>query len=181
MYNVIIKRHVAAFNVDALNRAIKCEDDLANGAIVALAGKSTTAGESRVWVAEAPADDDATGLWMVASPEVVTLTDALGNEYKGLTVDPRAFVNIAGKVADAFKPQKGDIIWIAPQDVSGTISDTNKYLIPTGDGTAYTLTASSTAGDGFCLELIGESTVEIPDGNIVKNLVTGYDFECINN
>ena len=181
MFNVIIKRHVAAFNTDSLNRAAVCESNLPNGAVVALTGKSENEGESRVWVAEAPADDDATGLWMVASPEVVTLTDALGNEYKGLTVDPRAFVNIAGKTMDVFKPQKSDIIWIAPTDVVGTINTTNKYLVPTGDGTAFTLTASSTAGDGLCFQLIGESVVEIPDGNIVKNLVTGYDFECINN
>ena len=181
MYNVLIKKHVAAFNTDSLNRAAVCEDDLPNGAVVVLSGKSTEEGESRVWTAEAPASDDDLGLWMVASPEVVTLVDALGNEYKGLTVDPRAFVNIAGKTMDVFKPQKSDIIWIAPADVAGTISAANKYLVPTGDGTAYTLTATSTAGDGLCFQLIGERKIEIPDGNVVKNLVTGYEYECINN
>lgn len=178
MYNVLIKKHVAAFNVDSLNRAAVCEDNIANGAIVTLTGKSTAEGESRVWEAGKPASG-ATDVWMAASPEVVTLTDALGNEYKGLTADPRAFVNIAGKTIDVFKPQKGDIIWIAPQDVVGTISSTNKYLVPTGS--AYTLTAGSSAGNGFCLQLLGERVVEIPTGDIVKNLVTGYEYEVINN
>jgi hypothetical protein len=181
MYNVIIKRHVAAFNTDSLNRAAVCESNIPNGAVVTLTGKSENEGESRVWVAEAPASGDAAGLWMAASPEVVTLTDALGNEYKGLTADPRAFVNIAGKTMDVFKPQKSDIIWMALTDVVGTINETNKYLVPTGDGSAFTLTASSTAGDGLCFQLIGERAIEIPNGNVVKNLVTGYEFECINN
>ena len=63
--NVVIKRMVAAHNVDALNRSVKCASaDLENGSIFELKTRSTDEGEGEVWIATAPTAATATGLWM---------------------------------------------------------------------------------------------------------------------
>ena len=46
--NVVIKRRVAAHNIDALNRTFVATEDLENGSIFALTERSTKDGEDEV-------------------------------------------------------------------------------------------------------------------------------------
>ena len=58
---------------------------------------------------------------MAFSAEDVVLTDALGNQYKVGTLDPRAFTNVAGTVFSGFQPQVGDIITISADGIEGSV------------------------------------------------------------
>ena len=52
--NVVIKRRVAAHNIDALNRTFVATEDLENGSIFTLTERSTTDGEDEVWKVAMP-------------------------------------------------------------------------------------------------------------------------------
>lgn len=174
--NVVIKSRVAAYNVDALNRTAVCEADIENGCVFKLTSYSTTDGEGMVWKAEQAAATD-TGLWMATSPEVVVIKDAMGVEYKGLSVDPRAFINNAGKMIDATKLQEGDIIEMTAANINN--ADTMDYLVP--DTADFKLTGSATAGDGFCLHKIGTSQLHIGGAMIADSHPVTYKYEVIKN
>lgn len=177
MSNVVIKKRIQAYNVDALNRTAKCTEDVENGCVFALNSQSTDEGEGMVWIADKPTAN-ATDLWMAISPEVVIIKDAMGNEYKGLTEDPRAFVNLAGRMIDATKLVEGDIITMSGAGITGIEDTANIYLVPS---TGYVLTASSSAGTGFCLQKVGTERIPIGTGDVVKTPVVGYKFVCKKN
>ena len=179
MSNVFIKRQVRAFNVDALNRTVKCETDIDNGSVFALNAKSEEDGESMVWVATVPTAATDKGLWFAASPEVVITKDAAGNEFKGLSADPRAFVNLAGRAADAIKVCEGDLVEMTGEGITGIETTANVYLVPTAS--SFVLTATSTAGTGLCLKRVGTNTLKIGTGSIVKEPVVTYVYECVSN
>lgn len=176
MSNVVIKKRVAAYNVDSYNRTAVCESTIDNGCIFKLASYSETDGEGIVWKAEQAAEAD-TGLWMATSPEVVTVTDAMGVEYRGLNVDPRAFTNIAGKMIDATKLVEGDIIEMTGDGITGI--DTNEYLVP--DTTGFKLKAQGSAGSGFCLHKIGTSILHVGGAMIAKSHPVTYKYEVVKN
>lgn len=176
MNNVVIKKRVAAYNVDAYNRTAVCTQDIENGCVFKLNSYSETDGEGIVWNAEQAATTD-TGLWMATSPEVVIVKDAMGVEYRGLNVDPRAFVNNAGRMIDATKLVEGDIIEMTCENITG--ADTNEYLVP--DTTGFKLKAQSSAGDGFCLHKIGTSILHIGGAMIDKSHPTTYKYEVVKN
>ena len=71
--------------------------------------------------------DNSSNLWMAYSPEIPVFV-VNGKQYKGLSSDPRDFVNIAGTTLDAFKPQVGDLITISADGISGTLG-TNTYAV----------------------------------------------------
>lgn len=155
MYNVLNKKATASFNIDSYNRRAVAEKDLENGAVFTLTTYSTTDGEGEVWTAGATTATSK-GLWMAASPEVVIVKDEMGNEYKGLTQDPRAFVNIAGRVIDAFYLNMGDIVEMTGANITGIGSTANVYLVP---GTDNQLVATATAGTGCVLRKVKTSTL----------------------
>lgn len=179
MANVVFKKRVQAYNIDALNRTAKCESDIDNGCVFALNSQSEDDGENMVWVATAPTAATSKGLWMATSPEVVIVKDAMGNEYRGITPDPRAFKNMAGRMIDATYLKEGDLIEMTGDGITGIETTANKYLVPTaGD---FVLTATSNAGTGFYLERIGTGKFHIGTGDLVKGIIPNYKYECKNN
>lgn len=178
MANVVIKRRVAAHNVDSLNRSVVAEQDLENGTVFELLTRSDVDGEDEVWKATAPTTASAAmGLWMAKASEVILSKVGDGDtavEMLGIVEDPRNFVNVAGRVFSAFKPQAGDIIEMTLGH------DTNKYLIPQ-DG-QFTLTTN--AGDnatGFSMKQVDTGILHIGSAGFVKTPVKTYIYEVVRN
>lgn len=175
--NVVIKRMVAAHNVDALNRSVKCAtDDLDNGSIFELKTRSDVEGEGEVWIATAATAATATGLWMAKGAEVVVTSEVVGTEqldFKGIVVDPRAYQNLKGKVFDAFKPQIGDIIEMAygADDKNYAIVDSGKFVVKLNED----------AGTGFAMKKIGTSVLHIGSASLVKTPIKTYIYEVEKN
>lgn len=174
--NVVIKSRVAAYNVDAYNRTAVCAEDIENGCVFKLTKYSVNEDESMVWQAEQASATD-TGLWMATSPEVVIIRDGMGVEYKGLNVDPRAFVNYAGNMIDATKLIPGDIIEMTCANI--TNADTMEYLVP--DTANFKLTGSATAGTGLCLHKIGTSILHIGSSMMQDSHPVTYKYVVENN
>lgn len=172
--NVVIKRRVAAHNIDALNRNFVATEDLENGSIFTLTERSTTDGEDEVWKVAKPTATSL-GVWMAKSSEVTITTVGEGDyalQMKGIVEDPRMFTNVKGLVGDCFKPQVGDIIEMTLGD------DTNKYLVADA---AYKLNAAATAGDGFAMHQVGTSILHIGSAKLVKTPVKTYIYEVVAN
>lgn len=166
MANVVIKRHVAAFNIDTYNRSVIASTDLENGTVFTLNAKD--ANEKLCWTPTAPGANG-TGLWMATSPAVVYV-----NKTQGLTVDPRDFVNKAGKVIDATFLAVGDLIEMTGEGISGI--DTNNFLAP--DAGKFVLKAVNEApATGCYLKKVDTSVLHIGDGAIAPTAVPTYIFE----
>lgn len=178
MANVVIKRRVAAHNVDALNRSVVAEQDLENGTVFELLTRSDVDGEDEVWKATAPTTaSTAKGLWMAKASEVILTKVGTGDtavELLGVVEDPRNFVNVAGRVFSAFKPQAGDIIEMTLGH------DTNKYLIPQDTQFALTPNASDNA-NGFAMHQIDTGILHIGAAGFVKTPVKTYIYEVVRN
>lgn len=178
--NVVIKRRVAAHNIDSLNRSFVATEDLENGSVFTLEERSDVDGENEVWKAVAPTANTVTGVWMAKSSEVVitTITDGTIDstnvlQMKGIVEDPRMFTNVKGLVGDCFKPQVGDIIEMTLGD------DTNKYLV-IGDG-EYALKKNASPTTGFCMHQVGTSVLHIGSASLVKTPVKTYIYEVVIN
>jgi len=173
--NVVIKRRVAAHNVDAMNRTVKADVDIENGSIMLLDARSTVDGEDEVWIASKPTADSL-GVWMAKSSEVVitsvTINDNEKLDFKGIVDDPRAFTNVAGLVFDAFQPRKGDIIEMTLG------ADDSDYLVAGAD---YPLETASAAGTGFAMKKVGTSILHIGSAKLVKTPVKTYIYEVAAN
>lgn len=178
MANVVIKRRVAAHNVDSLNRSVVAEQDLENGTVFDLLTRSDVDGEDEVWKATAPTTaSTAMGLWMAKASEVILSKVGDGDtavELLGIVEDPRNFVNVAGRVFSAFKPQAGDII----ETTLG--SDGNDYLIP--QDAQFTLVAnSSDNANGFAMHKVDTGILHIGSAGFVKTPVKTYIYEVVRN
>lgn len=172
--NVVIKRRVAAHNIDALNRTFVATEDLENGSIFTLTERSTTDGEDEVWKVAKPTATSL-GVWMAKSSEVTITTVGEGDyalQMKGIVEDPRMFTNVNGLVGDCFKPQVGDMIEMTLGD------DTDKYLVADA---AYKLKVADTAGDGFAMHQVGTSILHIGSAKLVKTPVKTYIYEVVAN
>ena len=173
--NVVIKRRVAAHNIDALNRAVVATEDLENGSVFTLEERSNVEGEDEVWKAVKPTAG-AKNVWMAKSSEVTITTigkDDYALQMKGIVEDPRMFTNVKGLVFDAFKPQVGDIIEMTLGN------DTNKYLVP--EASSFTLKADATAGAGFAMHQVGTGILHIGSAKLVKTPVKTYIYEVVAN
>ena len=172
--NVVIKRRVAAHNIDALNRAVVATVDLENGSVFTLEARSNVEGEDEVWKAVAPTGA-IKGLWMAKSSEVNITTIGKGDyalQMKGIVEDPRMFTNVKGLVFDAFKPQVGDIIEMTLGN------DEKEYLVADA---SYTLKADTAPGDGFAMHKVGTSILHIGSAKLVKTPVKTYIYEVVAN
>lgn len=169
MSNVVIKNQVQAYNIDAFNRTVVCDEDIENGCVFKLEEYSNNEDEEMVWKTAKPSASDK-GLWMAASPEVVVTRGADGNLYKGLTPDPRAFINYKGMMIDAIYLAVGDIIEMTAE---GLEAETNAYLVPTSE---YKLGVSSSKGAGLALKKIGKSVLHIGQGGIAKQNIPTYKY-----
>lgn len=176
--NVVIKRRVAAHNIDALNRTFVATEDLENGSIFTLTERSTTDGEDEVWKVAKPTATSL-GVWMAKSSEVTITTVGEGDyalQMKGIVEDPRMFTNVKGLVGDCFKPQVGDIIEMTLGD------DTKKYLVPSAEpNTSYKLKAANEPGSGFAMHQVGTSVLHIGSAKLVKTPVKTYIYEVVAN
>lgn len=172
MANVLIKREVAARNVDAWNRNAKADVDIENGSIMVLSARSDEKDEDEmeVWTAEKPTAAS-TGVWMAAASEVVTT--ATGDlQFRNIVVDPRYFTNVANVVFSVFKPQIGDIVEM-------TLGASDKdYLVA---GTDFVLETADAAGEGFALHKIDTSVLHIGTRDLVKSPITTYIYEVVKN
>ena len=175
--NVVIKTRVQAMNIDTYNRTAVATSDVENGSVFNLNSYSTNLGEGTVWNATEAGSVSAKGLWMATSPEVVITRDLMGSEYKGLTPDPRAFINFTGRMIDA--------TFLAPHDIiemtCAGIADVATLGFLTPAATGFKLVASATAGTGFTLKKVGTSILHIGSSSLVKVPVTTYKFEVVNN
>lgn len=176
--NVVIKRRVAAHNIDSLNRSFVATEDLENGSVFTLSERSDVDGENEVWKAVAPTADTDTGVWMAKSSEVIITTVSDGTDtnvlqMKGIVEDPRMFTNVKGMVGDCFKPQVGDIIEMTLG------SDTDKYLVI--DASKYVLKTASAATTGFSMHQVGTSVLHIGSASLVKTPVKTYIYEVVVN
>lgn len=172
MANVVIKKAVAALNVDSFNRTAVFTSDVDNGCVAVLNAYSENEGEGIVWKAE-QATATSKGLWMATSPEVVITKVMDGIEYRGIVNDPRAFVNLAGKMVDMTFLYEGDIIEMTCDGLTFTPA-TDTYLVP--DTTGFKLKGATAAGDGAALKKIGTSILHIGNGALTKTPVVTYKF-----
>ena len=187
-HGVLKLDQVAAKNVDSYIRSAVCADDLDNGWVVYLSGKSTTTGQSEVWTAVKPATagggSGLTGLWMVGAPENVVTTSG-SNYYRGLNSDPRNFYTIGTYVTDIYKPQLGDIITMTDYSLCGTyIAGTTTHIAATngttGTSGGYTLLwVNSVNAAVLCYKLLSATYISIGTGAIDNQRVTAYQFECV--
>lgn len=176
MNNVVMQKQIRAYNIDALNRTAKCAESIENGCIFKLTDYSTEEGEGIVWVAEQATATD-TGLWMAMSPEVV-LDDVANGMYqrRGESVDPRAFINVAGFMIDAVQLCEGDIIEMTAANIDN--ADTSDYLVPSA--TAFKLEGAASAGTGLTLRKIATKHLHIGQQKIGEVTVS-YKYVVENN
>lgn len=172
MANVVIKKAVAALNVDSFNRTAVFTSDVDNGCVAVLNAYSENEGEGIVWKAE-QATATSKGLWMATSPEVVITKVMDGIEYRGIVNDPRAFVNLAGKMVDMTFLHEGDIYEMTCDGLTFTPA-TDTYLVP--DTTGFKLKGATSAGTGCALRKIGTSYLHIGNGALAKTPVVTYKF-----
>lgn len=168
--NVIIKRSVAATNIDSYNRSAVHTGDLPNGSVFALEQKDTA--NELLWKVKAPVANQ-TGLWMATSPEVIYADKAHGG-----SADPRDFINVANRPIDATYLVPRDIIEMTGDGIEGIASAT--YLVA---DTTFALKTADTAPEsgGICLRKVGTGTLKIGDGAIAPAVVPTYVFEVQDN
>lgn len=166
MANVVIKRSVAATNIDSYNRSAVATSNLSNGSVFSLKEKS--ADNELLYVVKAPVANEK-GLWMATSPEVIYV-----DKNHGGSADPRDFVNVAGRAIDATYLVPTDIIEMTGEGITGI--DTAKYLVA---DTALTLKAAASAptAGGLALRKIGTGSLKIGDGAIAPAVIPTYVFE----
>lgn len=180
-HGVIELNAVASQNIDALVRSVICTtDDIDDGWVFNLnTGKSTDRNKSEVWLATQPATGALSDLWMAMGLWTTETPTANGN-YRGLTPDPRAYVNAQNTVFDAFKLKKFDLITMTEECLAGTyVEGTTKFVNAT-NGT-YQLTWGSTqTADVTSLKLIKPAYISIGGGNLNDmGRVTAYQFEVV--
>jgi hypothetical protein len=176
-YGICVQTATMATNVDSLVRSVKCAGNVENGMVFQLASRSSTAGEGEVWVATVPSSSAGlTHLWMACEPEVVTTVSGT-NKYKGLDPDIRNFINLAGDVFTAFKPQIGDLIQLSEDVLAGSKS-TNTHVVATAS--AWELTWAGAAVSGLSLKLLGDKDISVGVGTLGSTQKqTAYLFEVV--
>lgn len=176
MSGILIQNKVAAMNVDAFNRPAVSASDIENGSVFNLLTKSSDAGSEEVWVATTPATGALTNLWMAYEPEVPSVY-AGTKAYKGLSPDPRDFINKAGEVFTAFRLQLGDILTLSADALAGSKS-TNTFVVA-ADG-ALKLTWAASAGAGVSLSLKDETYISLATGSLGDTQrIAAYQFEVV--
>ena len=172
MANVIIKRAVAATNVDSYNRSAVAEQNIPNGAVFSLPTKDTS--DELLWNVTAPEAYE-NGLWMATSPEVIYADKSTGG-----SADPRDFVNIAGRPIDATLLVAGDIVEMTGDGITGIGSTANTYLVADTGFILVATTAAPTTG-GIALKKVGTGTLKVGVGTIAPAAIPTYVYEVVAN
>ena len=172
-HGVIVANKIRATDVDALNRVCVSADDIDNGFVFELLTRSTTTGESEVWVAT-KSGGTLTNMWMAKSAGPVSTVSG-SNEFLGLDSDIRNFYKVAGKMVDCFKPQVSDIITLSADALGTGTGAASAYAVVTS-GT-YKLTWAANAVSGLSLKYLATVYNSIPTGTISDTQqVVAYKF-----
>lgn len=175
-YGVLIPRAIMAKDIDSLNRSVVDAAAIENGSVMVMGARSTTAGMEEVFEVSQPATGSLTGLWMAYSGDEVVLTDS---KYKGLDPDPRNFINAAGKVFSAYKPQLGDIILVSADALAGTFIDGTTTHVNATNG-AWKLTwGNSQTASVLSYKLLDVKYISLATGGIDSQRITAYELECV--
>ena len=178
-YGVLIESMIQAKNIDALNRSVKAEVDVAGGGLLALTAPTVQGND--VWTAAAPSSELG-GLWIAYNPEVKYI-EVNGKKFAGLSADARDYTNIAGEVFDAFKPKVGDEIVITVDAVDNTSASAvaGDILESKAGRTLFTRVAASTGATAgstaFEIEWVG--SVDFPKANIGIDKVKAFKAVCV--
>jgi hypothetical protein len=170
-YSVVILSSVAAKNVDAFNKTAKFAGGaLENGNVISLGAKSSTAGESDVYIAATPATAslETANYYMVYEAPIPLIS----SKYKGISDDPREFNIATSTVFNCYKPQVGDELIISEDGIAGSKS-TNTYIVPAND-TGELTWAANTTGVSLGYELDGTTFISVG-----STRVTAYKFKCV--
>ena len=179
-YGVLIESMIQAKNIDALNRSVTSEVNVAGGGLIALTAP-TTQGDD-VWTAAAPATGNLGDLWIAYNPEVKYI-EVNGKKFAGLSADARDYTNLAGEVFDAFKPKIGDeiVITIDAVDSTGANAVRGDILEAKADQTTFTRVAAATGATSgstaFEVEWVG--TIDFPKANIGVEKVKAFKAVCV--
>ena len=178
-YGVLIESMIQAKNIDALNRSVKAQIDVAGGGLLALTAP-TTQGDD-VWTAAAPSSELG-GLWMAYNPEVKYI-EVNGKKFAGLSADARDYTNIAGEVFDAFKPKVGDeiIVTIDAVDATGADAVAGDILESKASQTKLTRVAAATGATAgsTAFEIEWKGTIDFPKANIGIEKVVAFKAVCV--
>jgi hypothetical protein len=182
---VVVLNKVQATDIDSYNRVARSASAIDNGWVMQLASRSSTTGESEVWVGTAPsASAGLTHLWMAYSPEIVETVSG-SNVFKGIDSNPRNFYHIIGEMIDVFQPQIGDIITMTADALStaGAAVASAYAVAVAGDGSSddFELNwAASGAVSGLVLKYLATTYLSIPTGAIAETQrVVAYQFEVV--
>lgn len=182
---VAVLNKVQATDVDSFNRVARSATAIDNGWVMQLASRSSTSGESEVWVGTAPSVlGGLQHLWMAYSPEVVSVVSG-SNVFKGIDSDPQNFYHVIGDMIDVFKPQIGDIITLTADALCATGGGSAigaAYAVATAaPGNAYDFMlnwAASGAVSGLVLKYLATTYISKPAGAISETQrVAAYIFE----
>ena len=180
-YGVLIESMIQAKNIDALNRSVKAQIDVAGGGLLALTAP-TTQGDD-VWTAAAPATGNLGGLWIAYNPEV-KYTYVNGKVYAGLSADARDYTNVAGEVFDAFKPKKGDEIVILADNVDESDVDdvvASDFLEAVNGQATFARVAAGTGATvgstAFKVEWVG--SIDFPKAGVGLDKVKAFKAVCV--
>jgi hypothetical protein len=152
--------------------------DLDNGNVVRMNGQLTTAGMTEVWDVVAPTTQNLTDLWFIAEPEYPAIVSGSGMTLRGEDEDVRQWYLPATKVGTARKAVVGDIVVLTADGLAGDKS-TNTFVV--ASNTVLKLTWAAAAISGLSLKLLEEVSINIPQGTIGLNRITGYKFEVVAN
>ncbi len=181
---IAVLNKVQATDVDSYNRVARSATALDNGWVMQLASRSSTTGETEVWVGTAPsASAGLTHLWMAYSPEVVSVISG-SNVFKGIDSDPQHFYHVIGDMIDVFKPQIGDIITLTADALcatgGGSAIGAAYAVAVAAPGNAYDfmLNWAASAVSGLSLKYLATTYISKPVGLISETQrVAAYQFE----
>lgn len=179
-FGIVELLSVAAKNVDSYNHTFKnLTDDIENGSVFSMGelyknAKNVEDGDE-VYTAVKPTTATLEKVhYMAASPIRVITTLADGSQFVDLTMNPKAFQNIAGQPIDAIRLVAGDKVRMSVDAISGTKG--SNTLITAIDG-SYKLEWASAAGTGLTLELVATRYFSIADSNgFGSQRTVAYDF-----
>lgn len=177
---VILNETTSDYN-GAYNRTAISGSDIDNGMVFRLDSLSTDASEREVWSVSLPSASGSTlsGLWMAYSGDE---TAVVNGKYKGLTPDPREFVNMAGYPFPAIKLAKYDIITMTDEALGGTfLSGSATPFVNAADGSKLLTWGATQTANATSLKLLEVTYISLPTTGAPNSLqrVPAYRFVCV--
>ena len=175
-YGVLVPTSIVSKHIDAWQRNVVDADSIEQGSVLVMGGRSATAGEDEVFDISKPATGSLTNLWMAYSGDEMVLS-AL--KYRGLDPDPRNFINKAGDVFSAYRPQLFDIIKVNADALSGTYITSTTTHVNATDANWQLVWGNSQTASVLSYKLLAVSYMSLADGGINDQRITAYLLECV--